>query len=89
MSSKLKGIYKSFKYVTQIFGNFFFSSFNFFLIKLSLNSKVYTIAAMKDREMEIGYPTDVKHVSHIGLDNSSPSGPAPSWVYALLPLQSK
>ncbi|KAG6603765.1 CRIB domain-containing protein RIC10-like isoform X2 [Cucurbita moschata] len=55
MSSKLKGIYKSFKYVSQIF-------------------------AMKDREMEIGYPTDVKHVSHIGLDNSSPSGSAPSWI---------
>ncbi|XP_022979092.1 CRIB domain-containing protein RIC10-like isoform X2 [Cucurbita maxima] len=55
MSSKLKGIYKSFKFVTHIF-------------------------AMKDREMEIGYPTDVKHVSHIGLDNSSPSGSTPSWI---------
>lgn len=28
--------------------------------------------------MEIGYPTDVKHVAHIGWDG--PSGSAPSWV---------
>lgn len=28
--------------------------------------------------MEIGYPTDVKHVAHIGLDG--PSGSAPSWM---------
>lgn len=32
----------------------------------------------KEDEMEIGYPTDVRHVSHIGWD-SSPSS-APSWV---------
>ena len=28
--------------------------------------------------MDIGYPTDVRHVSHIGWDSSSSS--APSWV---------
>lgn len=28
--------------------------------------------------MEIGYPTDVKHVAHIGWDG--PSGTGPSWV---------
>ncbi|XVF40666.1 hypothetical protein PTKIN_Ptkin01aG0132900 [Pterospermum kingtungense] len=28
--------------------------------------------------MEIGYPTDVKHVAHIGLD--APPGIAPSWM---------
>lgn len=33
---------------------------------------------MKEREIEIGYPTDVKHVAHIGWDG--PSGSAPSWV---------
>lgn len=32
----------------------------------------------EEDEMEIGYPTDVCHVSHIGWD-SSPSS-APSWV---------
>lgn len=36
------------------------------------------LAVVKEREMEIGYPTDVKHVAHIGLDG--PSGSAPSWV---------
>ncbi|XP_038882223.1 CRIB domain-containing protein RIC10-like [Benincasa hispida] len=55
MSSKMKGIYKSFKYITQIF-------------------------VVKDREIEIGYPTDVKHVAHIGLDSSSLSASAPSWM---------
>ncbi|XP_048131995.1 CRIB domain-containing protein RIC10-like isoform X2 [Rhodamnia argentea] len=33
---------------------------------------------LKEREMEIGYPTDVKHVSHIGWDG--PSGNGPSWM---------
>ncbi|KAD0527121.1 hypothetical protein E3N88_44125 [Mikania micrantha] len=33
---------------------------------------------MKEREMEIGYPTDVKHLAHIGWDGSS--GSAPSWM---------
>ncbi|XP_022933182.1 CRIB domain-containing protein RIC10-like isoform X1 [Cucurbita moschata] len=53
MSNKLKGIYKSFKYISQIF-------------------------VVKEREMEIGYPTDVKHVAHIGWDGHS--GTAPSWM---------
>ncbi|XP_021642068.1 CRIB domain-containing protein RIC10 isoform X1 [Hevea brasiliensis] len=54
MATKIKGIYKGFKYITQIF------------------------AVVKEREMEIGYPTDVKHVAHIGWDG--PSGTAPSWM---------
>ncbi|KAL8192550.1 hypothetical protein R6Q57_027735 [Mikania cordata] len=33
---------------------------------------------MKERDMEIGYPTDVKHLAHIGWDGSS--GSAPSWM---------
>ncbi|KAF3796332.1 CRIB domain-containing protein [Nymphaea thermarum] len=32
----------------------------------------------KEREMEIGYPTDVKHVAHIGWDG--PSVNNPSWM---------
>lgn len=54
MSAKMKGIYKSFKFISQIF------------------------VVKEQREMEIGYPTDVKHVAHIGLDG--PSGSAPSWM---------
>ncbi|XP_027366576.1 CRIB domain-containing protein RIC10 [Abrus precatorius] len=53
MPTTLKGIYKSFKFITQIF-------------------------VVKEREMEIGYPTDVKHVAHIGWDG--PSGTGPSWM---------
>lgn len=33
----------------------------------------------KEKEMQIGLPTDVKHVAHIGLDG--PSAESPSWVY--------
>ncbi|KAK4421319.1 CRIB domain-containing protein RIC10 [Sesamum alatum] len=36
------------------------------------------IFVVKEREMEIGYPTDVKHVAHIGWDG--PSGNAPTWM---------
>ncbi|XP_039063862.1 CRIB domain-containing protein RIC10-like [Hibiscus syriacus] len=53
MVTKMKGIYKGFKFISQIF-------------------------VVKEREMEIGYPTDVKHVAHIGWDGIS--GSAPSWM---------
>ncbi|KAL7103009.1 hypothetical protein ACP275_08G153700 [Erythranthe tilingii] len=36
------------------------------------------IFVVKDREMEIGGPTDVKHVAHIGWEG--PSGSAPTWM---------
>ncbi|KAL1562474.1 CRIB domain-containing protein RIC10-like isoform X1 [Salvia divinorum] len=53
MGTKMKGIYKGFKYsLTQMF--------------------------VKEPELEIGGPTDVKHVAHIGMDGSS--GNAPSWM---------
>ncbi|KAK2968134.1 hypothetical protein RJ640_001156, partial [Escallonia rubra] len=42
------------------------------------NVSANTLAVVKEREIEIGYPTDVKHVAHIGWD--SPSGTAPSWM---------
>ncbi|CAN8325524.1 unnamed protein product [Cochlearia groenlandica] len=53
MEMKMKGIYKSFKSISQIF-------------------------VVKDRDMEIGYPTEVKHVSHVGWEGSS--GSAPCWM---------
>ncbi|CAI9776392.1 unnamed protein product [Fraxinus pennsylvanica] len=34
---------------------------------------------MEEKEMEIGLPTDVKHVSHIGLDGSTAINPIPEW----------
>ena len=33
---------------------------------------------MKEKEIEIGYPTDIKHVAHIGWDG--PNGNGPSWM---------
>ncbi|GAV90384.1 PBD domain-containing protein [Cephalotus follicularis] len=53
MANKIKGIYKGFKYISQIF-------------------------VVKEREMDIGCPTDVKHVAHIGWDG--PSGSGPTWM---------
>jgi len=32
----------------------------------------------KDKDMQIGFPTDVKHVAHIGSDG--PATNVPSWV---------
>ncbi|KFK28776.1 hypothetical protein AALP_AA7G046000 [Arabis alpina] len=34
---------------------------------------------VKERDMEIGYPKEVKHVAHIGWEGSS-SGSAPGWL---------
>ncbi|XP_010267744.1 PREDICTED: CRIB domain-containing protein RIC10-like [Nelumbo nucifera] len=52
----MKGIYKGFKFISQIFG----------------------VKEVKEREMEIGHPTDVKHVAHIGWDDQNSA--APSWM---------
>ena len=35
----------------------------------------------KEPEMQIGTPTDVKHVAHIGWDGGSPNQNSPSWVF--------
>ena len=43
-----------------------------------------SFAVHKEHEMEIGYPTDVKHVAHIGLGTSDTS---PSWVKNIITLQ--
>lgn len=53
MGTKMKGIYKGFKFISQIF-------------------------VVKEQELEIGCPTDVKHVAHIGSDG--PSGATPAWM---------
>lgn len=39
---------------------------------------MYTADEEKEPEMQIGNPTDVKHVAHIGSDG--PSADSPSWV---------
>ncbi|XP_043693234.1 CRIB domain-containing protein RIC7-like [Telopea speciosissima] len=61
MSTKMKGLLKGLRYISQIFDN---------------NGK-------EQQEMEIGYPTDVKHVAHIGWDG--PSIESPSWMNEFRP----
>ncbi|CAH2071656.1 unnamed protein product [Thlaspi arvense] len=55
MAMKMKGIYKGFKCISQIFA-----------------------VEKESDEIEIGFPTDVKHVAHIGWEGSS--GSAPGWM---------
>lgn len=51
---KMKGIFKGFKYISQIFEE------------------------DKEDDIQIGFPTDVKHVAHIGWDG--PAVDSPSWM---------
>ncbi|CAM0911069.1 unnamed protein product [Alopecurus aequalis] len=47
---------------------------------LKIISQIFVV---KEQEMEIGYPTDVKHVAHIGWDSptgSAATSPNPSWM---------
>ncbi|KAG1359739.1 CRIB domain-containing protein RIC10 [Cocos nucifera] len=55
MATKMKGLLKGLRYISQIFD-----------------------PDTKEQEMQIGYPTDVKHVAHIGWDGPSVNGP--SWM---------
>ncbi|WOL15132.1 CRIB domain-containing protein RIC10 isoform X1 [Canna indica] len=41
---------------------------------------VTEIFVVKEPEMEIGFPTDVKHVAHIGWDGGSSVQDSPSWM---------
>lgn len=44
--------------------------------------KYYIVDEDKDKDIQIGIPTDVKHVAHIGWDGPSSSSldNSPSWV---------
>ncbi|XP_052171442.1 CRIB domain-containing protein RIC1-like [Diospyros lotus] len=59
MSTKVKGLFKGLRYISQIFDE------------------------QKEPEMQIGHPTDVKHVSHVGCDR--PSVDSPSWMTGFKP----
>ncbi|XP_052489423.1 CRIB domain-containing protein RIC7 [Gossypium raimondii] len=61
----MKGLLKGFRYITQLFENGV--NFNF-------------AESDKEPEMQIGMPTDVKHVAHIGWDGPSAVNSTPSWV---------
>ncbi|TVU43118.1 hypothetical protein EJB05_09559, partial [Eragrostis curvula] len=44
---------------------------------LKVISQIFVI---KEHQMEIGFPTDVKHVAHIGWDSPTGSAASPSWM---------
>ncbi|KAL6516190.1 hypothetical protein OROGR_019495 [Orobanche gracilis] len=58
MATKMKGLFKGLRYISQIFEE------------------------DKDQEMQIGFPTDVKHVAHIGWDGPTATAvdSSPSWM---------
>eukprot|EP00250_Pteridium_aquilinum_P007605 c17277_g1_i1 orf=497-1555(+) len=53
------------------------------LSRLKRLSAISQVLGWREREMEIGYPTDVKHVAHIGWDGPSVGGP--DWIDELKP----
>ncbi|KAK3441136.1 hypothetical protein EUGRSUZ_B01569 [Eucalyptus grandis] len=59
MTTKVKGLLKGLRYISQIFD---------------------ADDDGKEPEMKIGFPTDVKHVAHIGCDGASVKKNSPSWV---------
>ncbi|PKA46405.1 hypothetical protein AXF42_Ash020296 [Apostasia shenzhenica] len=67
MAPKVKGLFKGFKYLTQIFGNA--------IPPPPSNSKLTLYKEDQKPELEIGYPTHVRHVAHIGWDGASSNAP--------------
>ncbi|KAL3749601.1 hypothetical protein ACJRO7_010696 [Eucalyptus globulus] len=59
MTTKVKGLLKGLRYISQIFD---------------------ADDDGKEPEMKIGFPTDVKHVAHIGCDGASVKKNSPSWM---------
>lgn len=55
-------------------------NFSCYTSHISVYLKEHLIADEdKDKDMQIGFPTDVKHVAHIGSDG--PETNMPSWVW--------
>ncbi|KAJ9169641.1 hypothetical protein P3X46_017807 [Hevea brasiliensis] len=82
-NNKMKGLLKGLRYISQIFGMTLILTGSikdvFFQITCSYSySLEYNADNEKEPEMQIGYPTDVKHVAHIGWDG--PSVNSPSWM---------
>ncbi|GMN70549.1 hypothetical protein TIFTF001_039593 [Ficus carica] len=66
ISGGIHRLIRSIKSLSQIF---------VFLERLVYKEEIEEI----EREIEIGYPTDVKHVTHIGLDGSRTTNPVKGW----------
>ena len=88
----MKGLFKGLRYISQIFGELFFFFVDIYILSsqkcilfemISILSfvKLQNAENEKEPEMQIGTPTDVKHVAHIGWDGGSPNQNSPSWVF--------
>lgn len=53
----------------------------FEMISLLILVKLQNAENEREPEMQIGTPTDVKHVAHIGWDGGSANQNSPSWVF--------
>ena len=84
ISTGFHRLVKGFKNFSQFFGN----SHCLVIIFLSFSSPKSFISFVpvpkedmedSDEEMQIGFPTDVKHVTHIGWDGSATTNPIKGW----------
>ncbi|KAA8538939.1 hypothetical protein F0562_025631 [Nyssa sinensis] len=48
-------------------------------------SHLFVYKEEMETEMEIGFPTDVKHVTHVGLDGSATTNPIRGWDNLIAP----
>lgn len=78
--------YKGVKYLSQMLGNLLVSIYDIPFLFISFFHSIFfisfgTISVVRERELEfeIGHPTEVKHVAHIGADGIGNADP-PSWV---------
>ena len=87
-ASPMKGLLKGLRYIARIFGEFTYQFINTCLCIVIMNSDFKKLQKLlhaeddKEPEMQIGKPTDVKHVAHIGWEG--PSATTPSWVNSTL-----
>ncbi|KAK8546512.1 hypothetical protein V6N13_067727 [Hibiscus sabdariffa] len=71
---------KGFKTFSQLFGKSIYIAFvRFVMAMLTYDTRgvlVYKEEMEEEEDMEIGLPTDVKHVAHVGLDETESSRPS-------------
>ncbi|KAJ4824374.1 hypothetical protein Tsubulata_034883 [Turnera subulata] len=76
MGTKVKGLMRGLRYISQIFAT---------NVEIEHLYEEAGLSDEKEKEIEIGFPTDVKHVAHIGWDgpsnaNTTGTNNNPSWM---------